>query len=177
MFKYNIYLGYQRSMGGFPILGTIEYPYHLQKGDVIIVANEIFNAIDSVAKDVSKESLRYNQQYRVASIHHTIDFKSQTPDIYLVTESDYKNKYSEQIDSVKEIETILEKSNVESRMQLIKEVENVFKEGTKEKEESVYRKIMNNINQAIEDQESIMKVVPLFKGAWGGVKKLIGLDD
>jgi len=41
MYTYNIYLGYQRDIGGFPFLREIEYPYPLQKGDVIITRNQL----------------------------------------------------------------------------------------------------------------------------------------
>jgi hypothetical protein len=95
MYTYNIYLGYQREIGGYPFLGEIEYPSPLQKGDVIIVGNQLMNEIEKVASEVDRKELKYKQQYRIASIHHLIDFNNRIPDVYLVAEKDYLEKYKD----------------------------------------------------------------------------------
>ncbi|RJS59134.1 hypothetical protein [Bacillus sp. PK3_68] len=96
MYEYNFHLGYQKKTGEFPRLGKIKYPYPLQKGDVIIVSNQIFKEIGKAAKEVSKSTLEHNQQYRIGSIHHTIDSHvNLIPEIYLVTEADYLAKHKD----------------------------------------------------------------------------------
>ncbi|WLR50046.1 hypothetical protein LC040_12205 [Bacillus tianshenii] len=96
MYKYNIYLGYKRETGGYHHVGEVSYAYPLQKGDVVLVANELMTQIEKVCDDIGKSKLKYNQQYRIASIHHVLGFDNEViPDIYLVSEIDYLNTYKD----------------------------------------------------------------------------------
>lgn len=179
MYEYNIYLGYQRSWGGFPHLGTLKYPYHLQKGDVIIVANEIFEAIDQVAKDVLKDYLRYNQQYRIASIHHTIDFKSPIPDIYLVTEKDYLDKFNDSISIITQVEKMLEISSInrETQLQILKGLDDLTHVKSKEETDSKARKLLDVLNKTKEDTETVSAIIPYVKEISNQLMKMWGLGQ
>lgn len=79
--KYNFFYGdEQKKSGGFLLLGEVDYPYELQKGDVVIIGENFMNKI-------RKENFSNGdrQQYYVDSIHHWIDPVS-TADVYLVKE-------------------------------------------------------------------------------------------
>lgn len=161
MYEYNFHLGYQKSFGGFPLLGTIKYPYPLKKGDVIIVANDLFEAIDRIAEAVSRDTLRYNQQYRIASIHHTVDFKSQVPDIYLVTEQDYNDKFSDNIRILSQVEKMLEESTLqgETQSQILKGLYDINHAKSKEEAVSTKREFTNSLNKIKEDSDTISAII------------------
>lgn len=77
--KYNFYYGVQqKKTGGFLFLGEIDYPYELQKGDVVIIGEYFL-------KKLREENFPNwaRQQYYVGSVHHWID-PVQTADVYLV---------------------------------------------------------------------------------------------
>lgn len=90
MYRYNIYLGYERKTGGFPTLGEIEYNYPLNKGDSVILSKGLFDAISNIGDVESITPFKYRQTYIVAAVHHWIDNPTIIADIYLVMDEDFK---------------------------------------------------------------------------------------
>lgn len=90
MYKYNIYLGYERDFGGFPLIGEINYAYPLSKGDTVILSKDLFEKISNIQNVESVERFKYRQTYVVASVHHWIDNPNKEADIYIVMDQDYK---------------------------------------------------------------------------------------
>ncbi len=89
MYKYKIYLGYEKDLGGYPLLGEIDYNYPLSKGDTVVLSGELFDEISSL-KDVNEiDSFKYRQTYIVASVNHWIDSPTKLADVYIMTDKDY----------------------------------------------------------------------------------------
>lgn len=90
MYKYNIYLGYQKEIGGFPLLGTIDYSYPLSKGDTVILSENMYDKVSNLQDVPSIVPFKYRQTYMVASVHHWIDNPDESADVYIVMDNDYK---------------------------------------------------------------------------------------
>ena len=78
--KYNFYYGdEEKKLGGYLLLGQIDYPYELQRGDVVIIG-------ENLMKKISEEGfLQHRNQYFVGAVHHWID-PVNIADVYLVKE-------------------------------------------------------------------------------------------
>lgn len=62
--KYEIRYGEMASLGVFPLLGEVDYPYELRKGDTVIISGNMLRLIREEFPNVSK------RQYVVASINY-----------------------------------------------------------------------------------------------------------
>lgn len=96
MFEYELRLGYESSTRLHPFLGKVQYKYPLQKGDVIILVDDLFKELEKHAVELNNEALKYQQQFRVGSIHHTFGGGEHVPQVFLVTESKYLKQYADQ---------------------------------------------------------------------------------
>lgn len=174
LYSYNFYLGYQKQFAGFPFLGEVQYEYPLNKGDQIIVANEFFEAICSIAADVSIPNLRFRQTYKIAAIHHWVDSESK-PDVYLVTDGDYSDRFIDGNVGISEIKKIMEnyKLEQEEQLKIIKEFMNLEKATSTNEINSTYRKLMDKINQVQTDTDTFIALADYAKVAWGFAIKQI----
>ncbi|WP_432702241.1 hypothetical protein [Lysinibacillus sphaericus] len=96
MFKYELYIGYKRKTKGYPLLGEIEYPYSLSRGELVVLSGDLFDKLESVTSVTERPDLKATQAWRIAEIHHFVDSANHSvPSVYLVNESDYLNKYKD----------------------------------------------------------------------------------
>lgn len=63
---------------------------------MVILSGDLFKKLESAISTTKKANLKYTQSSRVASILHFVDSENKSmPDIYLVNEADYLDKYKD----------------------------------------------------------------------------------